>query len=316
VAFEIPKISYTGRIKDVALGSGDKAVVVGSESSYPFYLFEGEMPNPPRIAMEVIDVPPEDWPEAALKPFEGVTSDPVAWAKKVEKEYKADLVYLHLVSTDPNGLDRSADEAAETAKKVADAIDVPLIVWGVDNDDKDAEVLRKVAEVCEGKHLIIGPVVEGNYKQVGAGAIGYNHTAIASSPIDINLAKQLNILLGNLGVPDGQIVVDPTTGGLGYGIEYTYSVMERMRMAALTQQDERLQFPMICNLAREVWKTKEAKLSADEAPAMGDPEKRGILMEGVTATVLLLAGADILVMRHPEAVRLIREMIGDLQATS
>jgi acetyl-CoA decarbonylase/synthase complex subunit delta len=316
VAFEIPKISYTGRIKDVALGSGDKAVVVGSESSYPFYLFEGEMPNPPRIAMEVIDVPPEDWPEAALKPFEGVTSDPVAWAKKVEKEYKADLVYLHLVSTDPNGLDRSADEAAETAKKVADAIDLPLIVWGVDNDDKDAEVLRKVAEVCEGKHLIIGPVVEGNYKQVGAGAIGYNHTAIASSPIDINLAKQLNILLGNLGVPDGQIVVDPTTGGLGYGIEYTYSVMERMRMAALTQQDERLQFPMICNLAREVWKTKEAKLSADEAPTMGDPEKRGILMEGVTATVLLLAGADILVMRHPEAVRLIREMIGDLQATS
>lgn len=316
MAFETPKIAYTGKIKNVAIGKGDKAIVVGNESSYPFHLFEGEMPNPPRIAMEVYDVAPEDWAEAALKPFAGVTQDPVAWAKRNVEEYKADMVCLHLISTDPNGLDRPADEAAQTAKKVADAINVPLIVWGVDNDDKDAEVLRKVAEACEGKHLIIGPVVEGNYKQVGAGAIGYKHTAIASTPIDINLAKQLNILLGNLGVPDEQIIVDPTTGGLGYGIEYTYSVMERIRMAALTQQDERLQFPMICNLAREVWKTKEAKLTAEEAPTMGDPEKRGILMEGVTAVVLLIAGADILVMRHPEAVKLVREMIGELMAAA
>jgi acetyl-CoA decarbonylase/synthase complex subunit delta len=146
---------------------------------------------------------------------------------------------------------------------------------------------------------------------VGAGAIGYKHTAIASTPIDINLAKQLNILLGNLGVPDEQIIVDPTTGGLGYGIEYTYSVMERDRMAALTQQDERLQFPIICNLAKEVWKTKEAKTSAEESPVLGDPKKRGILMEAVTAIMLLLAGADVLVMRHPEAIKLVREMISD-----
>jgi acetyl-CoA decarbonylase/synthase complex subunit delta len=316
VGFEIPKIAYTGRIKTVSMGQGDGAVVVGDETSYPFHLFEGEMPNPPRIAMEVYDAPPEDWPETALKPFDGVTDDPVAWAKRNVDEYKADLVCLQLISTDPNGLNRPAEEAAQTAKNVAEAIAVPLIVWGVDNDDKDAEVLRKVAEVCEGKSLIIGPVVEGNYKQVGAGAIGYKHTAIASSPIDINLAKQLNILLGNLGVPDEQIIVDPTTGGLGYGIEYTYSVMERMRMAALTQQDERLQFPMICNLAREVWKTKEAKLTADEAPTMGDPGKRGILMEGVTAVVLLLSGADILVMRHPEAVGLVREVVRELSATT
>ncbi len=316
MAFEIPKIVYTGKIKDVKIGKGDKALLVGDETSYPFHLFEGEMPNPPRIAMEVYDVPPEDWAEAALKPFEGVTDDPVAWAKRNVDDYKADLVYLQLISTDPNGLNRPAEEAAETAKKVADAIDVPLIVWGADNDDRDAEVLRRVAEVCEGKNLIIGPVVEGNYKQVGAGAIGYKHTAVASTPIDINLAKQLNILLGNLGVPDEQIIVDPTTGGLGYGIEYTYSVMERMRMAALTQQDERLQFPMICNLAREVWKSKEVKLTAEEAPTMGDPEKRGILMEGVTAVVLLIAGADILIMRHPEAVRLVRETIGELRAAA
>ncbi|MBW2058185.1 MAG: acetyl-CoA decarbonylase/synthase complex subunit delta [Deltaproteobacteria bacterium] len=314
MAFEIPKINYTGKIKSIKVGRPDRAVEVGDETSYPFHLFEGEMPNPPRIAMEVYDAPPEEWAEEALKPFEGVTDDPVAWAKRNVEQYKADLVYLELISTDPNGLNRSSDEAAETARRVADAIDVPLIVWGVDNDEKDAEVLRRVAEVCEGRNVIIGPVVEGNYKQIGAGAIAYKHTVVASTPIDINLAKQLNILLGNLGVPDEQILVDPTTGGLGYGIEYTYSVMERMRMAALTQQDERLQFPMICNMAREVWKTKEAKLSEQEAPAMGDPGKRGILMEAVTAVILLLAGADILVMRHPDAVRLTREMVNDLMA--
>ena len=311
---EIPKITYTGKIKEVTLGKGPKGVTVGGETSYPFHLFEGEMPHPPRIAIEVYDVAPDDWPEAALAPFKDVVNDPVAWAKKSVKSYGAELIALQLVSTDPNGLNRSSDEAAQTAKKVASAVDVPVIVWGSGNADKDAEVLRKVSEVCEGMNLIIGPVVEGNYKQVGAGAIGYKHAAIASTPIDINLAKQLNILLGNLGVPDEQIIVDPTTGGLGYGIEYTYSVMERDRMAALTQQDERLQFPIICNMAKEIWKTKEAKINTEEAPPLGEAKKRGVLMEAVTGIMLLLAGADVLVMRHPEAIKLVREMIADLTA--
>jgi len=312
VAFEVPKRDYTGKIKEITLGSGKRAVTVGGESSFPFCQFEGEMSNPPRIAMEVYDCPPEEWPEAALEPFADVKDDPVAWAKKCVEQYGAEIVALQLKSTDPNGLDRSADEAVEVVKKVADAVDVPLIVWGCDNDEKDAEVLRKVSEVCEGKKLIIGPVVEGNYKQLGAGALAYHHTTIASTPIDINLAKQLNILLGNLGVPDEQIIVDPTTGGLGYGIEYTYSVMERISMAALTQEDEKLQFPMVCNLAREVWKTKEAKLSQEEAPLLGNPKKRGVLMEAVTAVLLLGAGADVLIMRHPETVRLVKSMIVDL----
>ena len=314
MAFEIPKTTYTGKIKEVTLGKGPRAVTLGGESSYPFHLFEGEMPHPPRIAMEVYDSPPEEWPEAALEPFKDVVNDPAAWAKKCVEAYGAELIALQLVSTDPNGLNRSSDEAAQTTKRVAAAVDVPVIVWGSGSTDKDAEVLRKIAETCDGMNLIIGPVVEGNYKQVGAGAIAYKHTAVASSPIDINLAKQLNILLGNLGVPDGQILVDPTTGALGYGLEYTYSVMERDRMAALTQQDERLQFPILCNLAKEVWKTKEAKLNAEEAPLLGNAKKRGILMEAVTAMSLLLAGADILVMRHPEAIKLIREMIAELTA--
>jgi acetyl-CoA decarbonylase/synthase complex subunit delta len=314
VAFEIPKVTYTGKIKEVTLGKGPKAITVGGETAYPFHLFEGEMPHPPRIAMEVFDAPPGEWPEAVLEPFKDVTNDPAAWAKKCVEKYAAELIALQLVSTDPNGLNRPADEAAQTAKKVASAVDVPVIVWGSGNVEKDAEVLRKVAEACDGMNLVIGPVVEGNYKQVGAGAIGYKHTAIASTPIDINLAKQLNILMGNLGVPDGQIVVDPTTGGLGYGIEYTYSVMERDRMAALTQQDERLQFPILCNMAKEVWKTKEAGIKMEDAPTLGDAKKRGILLEAMTAVILLLAGADILIMRHPEAIKLVREMIADFMA--
>jgi acetyl-CoA decarbonylase/synthase complex subunit delta len=314
VAFEIPKITYSGKIKEVTLGKGPKAVTVGGETSYPFHFFEGEMPHPVRIAMEVYDAAPDDWAEASLEPFKEVVSDPVAWAKKCVESYGAEMIALQLASTDPNSANRSADEAAQTAKKVAAAVDVPVIVWGSGNVEKDAEVLRKVAEVCDGMNLVIGPLAEGNYKQIGAGAIGYKHTAVASTPIDINLAKQLNILLGNLGVPDGQILVDPTTGGLGYGIEYTYSVMERDRMAALTQQDERLQFPILCNMAKEVWKTKEAKTATADAPTLGDAKKRGILMEAVTGVVLLLAGADILVMRHPEAIKLVRETIADLKS--
>ena len=314
MAFEIPKTTYSGKIKEIKLGKGDKAVIVGGESCYPFYLFEGDMPRLPRIAMEVYDSSPEEWPEAALEPFAGVTDDPAAWAKKCIDDYGAEMICLRLVSTDPNGLDRCADEATEVVKKVADAIDVPLIVWGTANHDKDVEVFRKISEVCHGKNLIIGPVEEGDHKQLGAAAIGYQHTVVTSSPIDINLAKQLNILLGTLGVPDELIVMDPTVSGIGYGIEYAYSVMERMRMAALTQQDDKLQFPIICNIASEVWKIKEAKASDGSDSKMGDDKKRGILFEAMSAMCLLLAGGDVLIMRHPESIKLVNEMMTELTA--
>jgi acetyl-CoA decarbonylase/synthase complex subunit delta len=311
MAFEIPKTAYSGKIKEIKLG-GNKGVTVGGETCYPFYLFEGEMPNPPRIAMEVWDMPPEDWAAAALEPFAGVTGDPVAWANKCIKDYGAEMICLQLISTDPNGQNRGVDEATEVVKKVADAITVPLIVWGTANQDKDTEVFRKVTEVCQGKNLIIGPVEEGDHKKIGAAALGYHHTVIASTPIDINLAKQLNILLGNLGVPDELIIVDPTVSCIGYGIEYAYSVMERMRMAGLTQQDDKLQFPLICNISREAWKTKEVHLGDNELN-MGDARKRGILLEAMSAMVLLMAGGDVLVMRHPEAIKLVREMIAGLR---
>ena len=314
MTFEVPKTLYNGNIREITVGDGDKAVTVGAETSYPFYLYEGKMPHLPRIAMEVYDISPEEWTEAALEPFVGVTDDPVAWARKCVDDYGAEMICLQLESTDSNGLDRSPDEAAETVKKVAQAVDVPLIAWAVPNQSKNAEVLKSVAEACQGKRLILGPVEDEAHKRVGAAAIAYGHVVVASSPMDINLAKQLNILLGNLGVPDERIMMDPTVSGIGYGIEYAYSVMERMRMAALTQQDERLQFPIICNIAKEVWKTKEVKLSEAEAPTLGDVRKRGILMEAMSATALLLAGADILVMRHPEAIKLVREVISELAA--
>ena len=170
-------------------------------------------------------------------------------------------------------------------------------------------VLKAVAEACQDANLLIGPVEEKNYKGIGAAAMGYGHSIISSSPIDVNLAKQVNILLENLGMPMDRLVVDPTTGGLGYGLEYTYSVMERLTMAAMTQGDDKLQFPMINNLGNEVWKCKEARQTVEDAPLLGDPEKRGILMEAIGAVSYLLAGSNLLIMRHPEAIRLAKSFI-------
>ena len=311
MAIEIPKTKYSGKIKEIKLGKGEKAITVGGETSYPFYLFEGTMPHKPRIAMEVPDSNPEEWPKASIAPFADVKNDPVAWAKKCIQVYGAEMIALQLVSTDPNGLNRSADEAAALVKKVADAVEVPLIVWGTANHEKDTQVLTKVCEVCQDKRLIIGPVEEKDYKKIAAAAIAYKHTVVASSPIDINLAKQLNILLGNLGVADDMILMDPTVSGIGYGLEYCYSVMERMRMAGLTQQDEKLQFPIICNLSKEVWKSKEVAQHDNESN-MGNAKNRGILMEAMSAMVLLMAGGDVIIMRHPEAIKLTKEMIVDL----
>ena len=311
MAIEIPKTNYSGKIKEIKLGKSEKAITVGGENSYPFYLFEGTMPHKPRIAMEVPDSPPEDWPKAAIEPFTDVLNDPVAWAKKCIHDYGAEIIALQLISTDPNGMNRSADEAAAVVKKVVDAIHVPLIVWGTANHEKDTQVLTKVCEICQDKRLIIGPIEEKDYKKIAAAAIAYKHTIVASSPIDINLAKQLNILLGNLGVADDMILMDPTVSGIGYGLEYCYSVMERMRMAGLTQQDEKLQFPIICNLSKEVWKSKEVA-QPDNESNMGNAKNRGILMEAMSAMALLIAGGDVIIMRHPEAIKLTKEMIVDL----
>jgi acetyl-CoA decarbonylase/synthase complex subunit delta len=313
MAIETPKQVYTGKIRQIQVGKGEGSFQVGGQSSYPFYLFEGEAPHPPRIAFEVADVPPRAWGSALDEIFGGVYEDPAAWARKCVDEFKADMIHVDLGGTDPNGDNLGPDHAVGVVRKVVGAVKVPVAVWGSTSVAKDAEVLRAVAEALSGTQLLLGPIQEGNYKQLGAAVIGYNHIAIASTPIDINLAKQLNVLLGNLGVADGSILIDPTVGGVGYGLEYTYSVMERARMAALVQQDERLQFPMYCNLGKEVWKTKEARQPEAEAPTLGRVRERGTMMEIATAVSLLMAGADILVVRHPDTAVHLRGLVGELR---
>ena len=309
MGFEIKKESYSGGIKQISIGKGASAIKIGGETCYPFYTFEGDMPNKPVIAMEIWDIVPEDWPEPALAPFKDVVSDPAAWAKKCVTDFGAEAVVLQLKSVDPNDKDASPESAAATVKKVLAAIDVPLIIWGCANPAKDELVFKAVAEACQGANLVIGPVEEKNYKGIGAAAMGYGHSVISSSPIDVNLAKQINILLENLGMPMDRVIVDPTTGGLGYGLEYSYSVMERLTMAAMTQGDDKLQFPMINNLGNEVWKCKEARQTVEDAPLLGDPERRGILMEAIGAVSYLLAGSNLLIMRHPESIRLAKSFI-------
>jgi acetyl-CoA decarbonylase/synthase, CODH/ACS complex subunit delta len=309
LGFQIVKETYAGNIKPITLGKGKKAVTVGGQTCYPFYLFEGDMPNKPKVAMEIWDMEPTGWAETVKKPFADVLSDPAAWAKKCVKEFGADMIVLQLKSTDPNDKDASPDDAVKTVSKVLKAIDVPLLVWGTTNIQKDGEVLKKISESFEGENLCLGPVEEKNHKGIGASAMGYGHTVISSSPIDVNLAKQINILLENLGVPQDRLVIDPTTGGLGYGLEYSYSVMERLRMAGLAQGDDKLQLPLINNLANEIWRCKEANQTVEDAALLGDPERRGIMMEAVGAISYLMAGSDILVMRHPEAVRLVKAFI-------
>ena len=309
MSFEFYKESYAGAIKAISIGKGDKAITVGGETCYPLYQFEGEMPHKPKVAMEIWDMSPDEWPAAAMEPFKDVVSDPAAWAKKCVEEYGAEIIVLQLKSIDPNGTDASPADASATVKKVLGAIDVPLVVWGIANHEKDEAVFKQIAEDCQDVQLTLGPVEDKNHKGIGAAAMGYGHAVISSSPIDVNLAKQVNILLENLGMPMDRVLIDPTTGGLGYGLEYSYSVMERLRMAAMAQGDDKLQMPIINNLANEIWKCKEAKQDVDEAPTLGDPEKRGVLMEAVGAVTYLMAGSDILIMRHPEAIRLVKAFI-------
>jgi acetyl-CoA decarbonylase/synthase complex subunit delta len=313
MAFELPKETTESKIREVALGTG--GVKVGGENVLPFYTFEGTMPNRPLIAVEVYDDnPAEVWSPVVVEPLKDVIADPVAWAKKAADEWGADLIMLRLKSTDPKGEDKPAEEAARTAKAVAEAVSIPVIVYGAEDMDKDGDVLKAVAVATEGKNVAIGPAMEDDYKTIGAAALGYKQSLVAKTPIDVNLAKQLNILLSNLGVDVSTIMIDPTTGALGYGLEYSYSVMERLKLAALRQDDSMTQMPLIADVGTESWKAKEAKAPASDEPQWGDENKRGVLWEILTATALLVAGADVVFMRHPESIKTVRKVIDSLMA--
>jgi len=291
--------SYSGSVREVTIGKGAKALKIGGENKLAYGFFdEGSIPNPPRFALEVLDMEPEGWAEWALEPVKDVASDPVKWAKKC-LDYGADMICLRLASTDPAGKDASAEAAAELAKKMAEAITVPLIVYGTGDENKDAQVLPRVAEVCDGENLLLGPVIKENYEVVAKAAQEHGHAIIAQTPLDINLEKELNIKLSKFFPPE-RIVIDPLTSALGYGMEYSFTIMERTKQTGVTFKDAMTQMPIIADLAEECWKTKEAK---------GNKEQ-GILWEGMTAVSLLLAGANIVILRHPETLKLVKETLG------
>lgn len=304
------KVKYSGKIRETILGSGDNIVKVGGAETMPFQLYEGKSPNKPLIAMDILDAAPEEWPETLARHFAGVMDNPVQWAQKCINEFQADAICLSLVSTDPNGMNRSAADAAKIAAEVINSVNVPMILWGCGNGEKDTETLREITSIVGDKKVCLAPLSDANYRSIGATAMAFQHQMVAASPIDVNLAKQLNILLENLGVSLESVMIDPSIGALGYGIEYTYSVMERIRLAAMTQQDEKLQVPIICNLGREVWKAKETKLPTDAL--LGDQERRGVLMEAMTASCMLAAGGEVLIMRHPQAIALTKSLINGL----
>jgi acetyl-CoA decarbonylase/synthase complex subunit delta len=307
LAFQVNTVKYSGKINVTPVGA--QKINLGGQAAFPFYDFEGALPNKPKLALQIWDLDPGESISAPLaKAYEGALGDPGAWAKKAV-EYGADIVCLTLKSSDPNDQNTGPAEAIAVVQKVLDAINVPLIVFGVDNKDKDIETLSAVAEKFAGKNLVLGPITDKNYKQIGAQALAYGHTVIARSPIDVNLAKQLNILLMDLGIKPDKILIDPNTGGLGYGMEYCYSVMERLQAAALLQADDKLQQPIINMLGEEIWKTKEANTATESVPTLGDQTSRGVLMEVTEAVSLLAAGTSLLVLSHPESLKLVRYYI-------
>lgn len=297
--FKAPVESYSGNVREVTIGKGAKALKIGGENALPFHSFdEGSVPNPPRFALEVLDMEPEGWAGSVLEPYKDVVSDPVKWAKKC-LTYGADMICLKLVSTDPAGKDASPEAAATIAKKVAEAITVPLIVYGSGDEKKDAVVLPKVAEACSGENLLLGPAVKENYEEIAKAAQQHGHAIIAQSPLDINLMKELNIKLCKSFPPD-RIVIDPLSSALGYGMEYSFTIMERTKQTGVIFKDGMTQMPIIADLANECWKTKEAKAN----------KVQGMLWEAITAVSLLLAGANIVVVRHPETLKQVKELLG------
>ena len=311
MALVIPKETYSGKIYNVQLGTGAKAVTIGGASALPFLGFEGTFPNRPAVALEIMDIAPEDWPESLRKAIGGAAPIPLPWAKFCQQS-GADMVALRLMGTHPDQKNKSPEEAAKVAAEVAAAIDIPLVILGSGAVEKDTQVLQAAAAATRGKNCAIGKAVEENYKTVAAAAMANDHKLIAMSQLDVNLAKQLNILLSQMGFDKEKIIMDPMSSALGYGLEYTYSVMERIRLAALLQNDPMMQTPIICDIGANVWKVKETMAADSEMPEWGGLEDRALAWEAITASSMITAGADLLIMRHPGAAAKAKELIAEL----
>ena len=313
---EIPKDTWPGTVRTITIGTTAdqggtrKAVVtIGGEKSLPFMHFEQAFPNRPVVAIEIKDQRPEDWSPLLLQTWGAAANDPAEWAKAAEKA-GADLIQLSLSLNAPDGKPTTPEAAVQSVKSVLAACGLPLIVFGPGQAEADNNLLVPIAEATKGERLVLGICEDKNYRTIVATAMANGHLVNARSPMDVNLAKQLNILISDMGMPLDRILMDPTTGALGYGIEYGYSAMERLRLAAL-QGDSMTQLPMLVTPGFEAWKTKEAKVESGVPGTWGNWLERSIQWETLTAVALVEAGADIVVPRHPESVRRLKLAIAD-----
>ena len=315
-AVEIPVEKWPGAVREVTLGNSygggtrTSTVTVGGETTLPFLNFEGAMPHRPALAVEVLDARPADWSAELHSAWGAAMDDPATWAAAAV-ERGADLIALRLRSCHPDFGDHGPTEAVQTVERVLAAVGVPLLVYGPGVVEKDNEVLVAVADATKGEQLALGICEEKNYRTIVAAALGNGHTVIAETPIDVNLAKQLNILISDMGLSLERVLMDPNTGALGYGLEYTYSVMERLRLAAL-MGDTMTQQPMICQVGEESWRQKEARAVDGVPEAWGDLATRGVAWEIGTAMTVLQSGADIILLRHPATLAAMHEALDDL----
>jgi len=308
---ETPVEKWPGAVREVTIGGGTRAAVtVGGETTLPFLDFEGATPHRPLLAVEVVDSRPDAWSPELQSAWGELLDDPAQWARHAV-ELGADLIALRLDSCHPDRGDNGAAHAVATVKQVLAAVDVPLLVYGPGMAEKDNEVLVAVAEATKGEQLALGVCEEKNYRTIVAAALGNGHLIIGETPIDVNLAKQLNILISDMGLSLDRVLMDPNTGGLGAGLEYTYSVMERLRLAAL-MGDSMTQQPMICQVGGEAWRQKEARAVDDVPEAWGDLATRGVAWEISTGMTLLESGADIVLVRHPASLSALRAALDDL----
>jgi len=320
VNVEIPVEKWSGSIRQITLGATaaeggtrSHAVMVGGQTTLPFLGFDGKVPNRPAIAVEVRAADPTaDWPEPLTAAWGPVLGDVAAWAKAAEAA-GADIVSLQLSTVDSTGARMTAATARKALRAVLGATGLPVIVLGTGQAELDNEILVACAEEGVGERLALGACEDKNYRTIVAAALAHGHLVTAKTPMDVNLSKQLNVLVHDMGLPMERIITDPTTGSLGYGIEYGYSVMERLRLAAL-RGDGMTQQPMIVTPGEEAWRAKEARAGEGVPAAWGDWASRAVNWEAMTAAALVESGADIVVMRHPEAVKRVKQMIGELMA--
>lgn len=308
-----PKAQKFGaKINTVTIGTGDKAISLGGESVFPFYTFDGPIENHPKVGVEVSDMGIDETVPGIKAYYDGCTTIAEV-AKKASEMEGADFVALTLNGADPNGADKSVEDLVAVVKEVVEAVDCPLVVAGCGNVEKDAALLTKVSEACQGKNVLIMSAKEENYKTVGASAgLAYDLNVGCESAVDINLAKQLNVITTQLGVKADKIAMHVGTAAAGYGYEYVLSAMDRIRGAALSQDDATLQMPIITPLASDAWGVKESIASEEDMPEWGPREERGIGMEIMTAASDLASGSNAVILRHPKSVATISKMISGL----